>query len=131
MNAKAASPLTILLVEDHEDTRNALAFWFERSGHTILAAHSQKAGLALARKRAFDLLFCDLHLPDGDGAQLMSHLGAEKPFVGIAIGGSGGPDEMARTKAAGFFTHLLKPFTADELDRALADAQRELARRSQ
>src|ERR1044071_10497395 len=105
MNPKPTAPLTILLVEDHEDTRNALAFWFERSGHTILTAHNQKAGLALARKQAFDLLFCDLHLPDGDGAQLMAHLGAERPFVAVAIGGTGGPEDLARTKAAGFFTH--------------------------
>src|ERR1041384_3448999 len=75
------------------------------------------------------LLICDVQLPDGDGRDLLGKLSGEREIVGLAVSGHCGPDDLARTKAAGFFAHLVKPFLASELESLLASAQRELKRR--
>jgi CheY-like chemotaxis protein len=121
-------PMTILLVEDHDDTRHALKDWFERDDHKVLDAPDKETGLALGRKHKFDVLICDLQLTDGDGCELMQALRAEKPVVGIAMSGHCAPADFARSKAAGFLSHLVKPVPPDEMDAALAAARKELTR---
>ena len=123
--------MTILLVDDHDDTRYALKEWFELGGHKVLDAPDKKTGLSLGRKHAFDVLICDLQLSDGDGWELMTALRAEKPIVGIAMSGHCAAADMARSKAAGFLTHLVKPTPSDEMEAALAAAHRELGRTNQ
>ena len=126
----APATLKILVVEDHDDTRQAVTRWFEMEGHTVFSTHNKESGLAIGRKQQFDLLVCDLQLADGDGSQLMSELAAEKSFVGIAVSGHGAPSDLARTKAAGFFLHMIKPFAAEELEAAFLSARQEIQRRS-
>jgi CheY-like chemotaxis protein len=129
-SANHSAPLTILVVEDHDDTRLAMTRWFELGGHTVLAAATHASGLELGRQHAFDLLLCDLQLPDGDGSQLMSALAGEKSFIGIAVSGHGAPADLARTKEAGFFLHMIKPFAAEELEIAFLSARHERDRRA-
>ncbi len=130
MNSTGAPTLKILVVEDHDDTRNAVTRWFELEGHTVFSSPNKATGLALGREHDIDLLVCDLQLTDGDGSQLMQELAAEKSFVGIAVSGHGAPSDLARTRAAGFFLHMIKPFAAEELEAAFQSAQKEIQRRA-
>ena len=79
MNREAQiESMTILLVEDHPDTREAMNGWFKRRGHTVLEACDMKSALGVGRKMPFDLLICDLKLPDGDGWRLDGSRVAER-----------------------------------------------------
>ena len=53
---KAAPLLNVLLVEDHEDSREAIKNWLEWKGWRVFAAGDQKTGLALGLKHPIDLL---------------------------------------------------------------------------
>ena len=121
--------LTILLVEDHEDTREAMKYWLERQGYAVLAANTLKTALALGRKEAFDLLLSDLKLPDGDGWELMRQLRALKPVVGIATSGHCASSDIGKSIECGYVEHLIKPYPVEELTAAISHAQQEISRR--
>jgi CheY-like chemotaxis protein len=111
----------ILLVEDHEDTRETLQRMLVRRGHQVSPAGSLRGARALAETGEFDFVITDLGLPDGDGAELLrafSHT-AQAP-IGIALTGYGMEDDIQRTLAAGFSAHLTKPIDFTELDRLLS-----------
>ena len=72
----------ILLVEDHADTCRAVRRLLELSGCEVASAHSLGQARAICGPGpcGFDLLVCDLQLPDGDGRELMRELrGAARP----------------------------------------------------
>lgn len=127
MNAQTS--LNILLVEDHADSRNAMKRWLEFKGHVVLVAGDKKTACALAAEQPVDLLICDLQLPDGDGCELMKQLSAQKPILGIVSSGHGAQADIAKSKAVGFFDHLVKPYTVEELDAAIARVLQEINRR--
>jgi CheY-like chemotaxis protein len=117
----ASRVFRILLVEDHAPTRETLTRILSRRGHTVLEAASVAEALAIASSQAFDVLVSDIGLPDGDGCELMTTLAAARPeLVGLAISGYGSDEDLRRSMAAGFATHLTKPVEVTLLDRALA-----------
>ena len=125
---KTTSPLTILLVEDHEDTRRAIKRWLEWKGWQVLTAGDQTSALAVGLKQDFDLLLCDLQLPDGNGWELMEKLKAAKPVRGIITSGHCSPSDIAHSKAVGYLEHLVKPYPVEELDALLERVQKQAAR---
>ena len=73
----------------------------------------------LACTHPFDLVISDLGLPDGDGVDLMAQLTKDYGLRGIALSGYGMAADRAKTEAAGFLSHLVKPVDFDQLDRVL------------
>jgi CheY-like chemotaxis protein len=64
----------------------------------------------------------DIGLPDGDGYTLMTELRLAQPdLIGIAISGYGMEEDLYRSRAVGFATHLIKPIQIGDLERVLAD----------
>ena len=114
--------MIILLVEDHPDTRNAIGMWLQMQGHSVVKAHDVKSALAAA-SAPFDLLLCDIGLPDGDGWTLLQTLSKGRSITAVAISGYCSPTDVARSKAAGFVAHLVKPFDCDEFDAAVIGSQ--------
>jgi DNA-binding NarL/FixJ family response regulator len=81
------SPLSVLLVDDHELIRQGLARAFERTADfTVVGeAGSVNEGLALARRHMPQIVVTDVRLPDGTGLDLVRHLRGERPEVGIVV----------------------------------------------
>ena len=63
----------------------------------------------------FDLLICDLGLPDGSGLALLTDLRLRRPLKAIALTGYGTEDDIRNSAAAGFAAHLTKPITLEQL----------------
>ncbi|HEY5743464.1 MAG TPA: response regulator [Terrimicrobiaceae bacterium] len=119
--------LTILLVENHEDTLKYLAKYLEMQGHKVCVARDMASASAAISASRFDVLISDIGLPDGDGWQLIRQLDP-KPF-GIAMSGYGTSADRERSLAAGYRHHLIKPFLPEDLDELLVEAARQLARK--
>lgn len=117
-----AAGLKVLLVEDHEATRDTLVNLLRKRGFTVMPAGSITEALLLARVGTFDLLISDLGLPDGDGCELITALRVNDSVPGIAMTGYGMEADRARTMAAGFVTHLTKPVSVNALDAAIVMA---------
>jgi len=116
----------VLVVDDTEIVRAAVAQVVRRMGHTAVTAASGPDALALVARTVPDLALLDLRMPGMDGVALYealrSQLGARCPPVLIV---SASPaEEVARRvgplgRPAG---HVKKPFALDELVRAITDA---------
>ena len=112
--------LRVLLVEDHEDTAQALAYVLEHEGYTVAVAHSVAQAIAAADAHEIDVVVTDLGLPDGSGLDLMRHLqGRRKPTQAIALTGYGRPEDLDETTRAGFQRHLTKPVDVPTLIAAI------------
>jgi len=79
--------LRLLMVEDHAAFRGALAFMLNR--HPDLKVAAQCGSLAECRSLGgladIDVALLDLHLPDGDGAELIGELHQANPHVKVMV----------------------------------------------
>lgn len=108
---------TILLVDDDEDLREALAeTLLATDRYDVLEAATWHDGKARALDSRFDMAVLDVSLPDGDGRDLarwMRQEGMRQPIV-MLTGNATEADEVAGMKA-GANDYITKPFSADRL----------------
>ncbi len=113
----------VLVVDDDEDHVTMLEVALETAGYTVLTACSRAAAAQVLAERDLDALVSDLTLGDGTALDLLC-APARRPRVAIVLSGLDAPDDIARTREAGFDAHLVKPTGLDELVSVLADGLR-------
>ena len=62
---------TILLIDDSQETREAIGEALRANGYNVIEADSGVGGLEMARKHLPDLILSDIHMPGGDGSTLL------------------------------------------------------------
>jgi PAS domain S-box-containing protein len=115
----AARARHVLLVEDHADSAEALCILLESEGYRVHVATSIADAVARAEGEC-DVLVSDLQLPDGSGHALLQRL--PRPLPAIAVSGHGAPEDVKRSREAGFVDHLVKPVSGDRLLEAIERA---------
>lgn len=115
---EAAPAMTkkVLVVEDHEDTAHMIVRLLEAAGFEAARTATLQGALAACRDGRFDLLLCDITLPDGDGIhlpRLLADVCGGVPMV--ALTGWARDEDAQRCRAAGFAAHLGKPADADAI----------------
>jgi signal transduction histidine kinase len=106
----------ILIVDDHLDTVRGIQVFLEGLGYLVTTAESVGDALRVAASQEFDVMVSDIALPDGKGEDLIRQLrekGHNSP--GIALSGYGAEEDKARSLAAGFEAHLVKPVLPQQL----------------
>ncbi len=116
--------LRLLIVEDHRDTAELLSSLLELRGHHVTIAASVEDALRLANETPFDMVVSDVGLPDATGYDLMRELRTRMPILGIAISGWGRPEDIAKSREAGFSEHLTKPVGLQKLEQAIGRVRR-------
>lgn len=116
----ALRAVSVLIVEDDDDTRHLVASVLERYGARVYAATSAETGRTLASELRPDVILCDLRLPAADGFALMRAIrtaGDERvaSIPAASMTASLQPEERDRALAAGFQMHLQKPIDPEEL----------------
>lgn len=113
----AAPAIRVLLVDDHEDTNRSLSLLLGRRGYKAQAATSLASAEVFWALEPFDVLVCDMNLPDGSGLELLGRLAARPPRLGaIILSGYNTDEDIERSLAAGYKAHLGKPVELDKLD---------------
>jgi len=112
----------ILVVEDHPATAQALKRFLELGDYQVEIAPDMQSALKLAPSFHFDVLVCDLNLPDGTGWDLMKRLCEDRPVRGVAFSAFNEPEHVERSKAAGFLEHVVKGSTPEILVSAIVRA---------
>jgi CheY-like chemotaxis protein len=112
---KSVKPLRILLVEDHRDTRHTLSRLLTYFGHQISVADNTRSALEIMASEKFDVVLCDIGLPDGSGYEVIAQAKQKRPVKAVAITGFGTDEDIRRGKEAGFDFHLVKPVDFHEL----------------
>jgi signal transduction histidine kinase/CheY-like chemotaxis protein len=113
--------LRILLVDDEEEVRQALADMLTTQGHTVVLAGSGPDALGrLEEDSGFDLVVTDLVMPIMTGWELADAAKARQPGlrVGVITGWGDVPDATPATRLAVDFV-LSKPVTLEALDDAV------------
>jgi CheY-like chemotaxis protein len=116
-------PITrVLLVDDNVDALEMLAELLRALGCQTYTAADADSALALAREVYPALALLDIGLPKIDGYELGRRLRAEPGLEGIelvALTGYGQPSDRARSAAANFAGHLVKPVGIEEIREVL------------
>lgn len=123
---KRKKALNILVVENHEDTLQAMKMFLELSGHAVQTAATMTEALACVAENTCELIITDIGLPDGDGWELMRQLQARGPVRAVAMSGYGWKEDLEKSRSAGFIAHLLKPLKITELEAVLRKIELEL-----
>jgi len=114
--------IRVFVVEDHPSTAKALKDFLRVAGFGVEAAMDMASALELAGKISFDVLLCDLNLPDGTGWDLLAKLRKRGPVRAIAFSAFDEPEHIARSEAAGFLQYFVKGNPPEDLLTAIKRA---------
>lgn len=103
---------TILIVEDHDDSRIIYRTALEHAGYRVLEARDAPSGLATALRQLPDLILMDISLPGMDGCEAAGRLKASpqtRHIPVIALTAHAMVADRERAMAAGCDDFLPKP----------------------
>ncbi|MEO8053737.1 MAG: response regulator [Acidobacteriota bacterium] len=112
----------VLVVEDDADSAGALEAILSSEGFETRVAFDGPGALEAARSFRPGVVLLDLGLPGMSGLEVARRLKESARQTGVrlvAMTGHGSPEDIARSRDAGFDRHLVKPVTIDELLRIL------------
>ncbi len=106
----------LLVVDDREDNREALAEALQRSGYTVLVAAGGREAIARISAHAPDLVICDLKMPDVDGMEVLKTArAAPNPPELILLTAFGTVETAVDALKLGAFNYLTKPVNLKDL----------------
>ncbi len=87
---KVQKKYKILIVDDEETICNVLEVFFSRGGHKVQTLNNGAEAIALIKEEYFDLVLCDIAMPDVYGYDVISALNKlnKRPKIGVITGGS-------------------------------------------
>ena len=117
-----------LIVDDEPDIRELLEITLGRMSIQTSAAKDVRSAIDALSSQEFDLCLTDMHLPDGNGIELVRHISADHPGLPVAvITAFGSMDTAIAALKAGAFDFVQKPLDLDQL-RALVETALKLSR---
>jgi two-component system NtrC family response regulator len=113
----------VLIIDDDDLMCATLAKLVQRSGHDAVCATTLQAGRKQAGGHLFDVIFLDVHLPDGNGLDLLTWLEAQSsaPEV-IIITGYGEPNGAELAIKSGAWDYIEKSSSTKQISLALERA---------
>ncbi|HEY3328051.1 MAG TPA: sigma-54 dependent transcriptional regulator [Novimethylophilus sp.] len=116
---------TCLIVDDEADIRELLILTLERMGITADSASCVTEARTLLKNRSYNLCLTDMRLPDGDGLDLVRHIGQHHPGLPVAvITAYGSAENAVAALKAGAFDYLSKPISLKQLRPLIESALR-------
>jgi two-component system CheB/CheR fusion protein len=110
-------------VDDDPAVAQSTAVLLRLEGHEVATAASGPEALALAADFRPQVALLDIGLKGMDGYELAGRLRRESggaPPLLVAVSGYGHEAALARSRAAGFDLHLVKPVPPEDLSAVLA-----------
>ena len=124
--AAALHGLRVLVIDDDATIREVAGEILATLGASVLTATSSSDALQAIERSPFDVILCDIAMPDTDGYDFMRRLreldtarGGTTPA--IAFTALAGDEDRLRSLAAGFQLHLSKPIDVDRLTASLLE----------
>jgi CheY-like chemotaxis protein len=112
---------SILVVEDHFDTRTVLEAVLSSWGYAVQSASTGAEALEALSKSPFDVILCDIGLPDQTGWEVMKKVRkVDKKIRAVALTSYSSPVDRELSRAAGFNFHLAKPPDTDRLQSVIS-----------
>ncbi len=102
--------MKVLVIDDERFVRNSMIEILEDEGHTVETAEDGAQGVEMADKEKYDVIFCDVKMPNLSGEEVLDTLrekGIETPV--IMLSGHGDIETAVECIKKGAFDFLPKP----------------------
>ena len=117
-----SSGLKVLVIDDSNTIRRSAEIFLKQGGHEVLLAEDGFDALAKVNDHKPHLIFCDILMPRLDGYQTCAIIKRNTGFAGVPVvmlSSKDGVFDKARGRMVGSQDFLTKPFTKDQLLRAV------------
>lgn len=118
-----ADPLSVLVVEDDDWSRDVLENILKDMGATVFSATDGKEGLQRFQEHSLDLVLTDIRMPGMDGVTLMQRIresaSEQQPPI-VAVTASTLDHERSQLLQQGFTQVIGKPYRLDEIYQCLS-----------
>ena len=123
LQALIATPATrVLVIDDSNTIRRSAEIFLRQGGHEVVLAEDGFDALAKVNDHAPQLIFCDILMPRLDGYQTCAIIKRNPKFAHVPVimlSSKDGLFDKARGRMVGSEDYLTKPFTKDQLLRAV------------
>ena len=114
----------ILIIDDERAIRRALREILEFEGFEVDEAEHGKEGVDKASNKLYDVIFCDIKMPQMDGMEVLSALNTAKVDAPvIMISGHGNIDTAVQAIKSGAFDFIEKPLDLNRILITLRNAK--------
>lgn len=116
------STLKILVVDDSNTIRRSAEIFLKTGKHEVVLAEDGFDALAKVSDYHPDLIFCDILMPRLDGYQTCAIIKRNARFANVPVvmlSSKDGVFDKARGRMVGAQDYLTKPFTKDQLLKAV------------
>lgn len=121
----AATPTSVLVVDDEDSIRQALERFVTRLGYRAVMARDGVTALERVAQNRFDLMLCDVRMPGVSGVELVPKVLERDPDVAILmLTAVDEPRTAVECLKLGAYDYLIKPVDLDELELAMRTALR-------
>ena len=122
--APANAPgVKVLVIDDSNTIRRSAEIFLKQGGYQVLLAEDGFDALAKVNDHEPDLIFCDILMPRLDGYQTCAIIKRNPRFAQVPVimlSSKDGVFDKARGRMVGSEDYLTKPFTKEQLLRAVA-----------
>ncbi|HEY8973809.1 MAG TPA: response regulator [Burkholderiaceae bacterium] len=121
--APASPSVRVLVIDDSNTIRRSAEIFLRQGGHEVVLAEDGFDALAKVNDHTPDLIFCDILMPRLDGYQTCAIIKRNPRFAAVPVimlSSKDGVFDKARGRMVGSEDYLTKPFTKEQLLRAVA-----------
>ncbi len=119
----AAPGVRVLVIDDSNTIRRSAEIFLAQGGHEVVLAEDGFDALAKVSDHTPTLIFCDILMPRLDGYQTCAIIKRNPRFAHVPVimlSSKDGLFDKARGRMVGAEDYLTKPFTKEQLLRAVA-----------
>jgi two-component system response regulator AtoC len=113
----------LLIIDDEDNMRHMLSSMLTRLGYAVETAANGLRGLEMLAGKVFDVVLCDIRMPEMDGMEFLRRVSEEGISTTIIMMSAFGTVETAlEAMRRGAYDYISKPFKADEIELTLRKA---------
>ncbi len=119
--------IKVLVIDDSNTIRRSAEIFLKQGGYDVLLAEDGFDALSKVNDHDPDLIFCDILMPRLDGYQTCAIIKRNTKFAGVPVimlSSKDGLFDKARGRMVGSEAYLTKPFTKDQLLKAVEQHRR-------
>lgn len=110
----------ILLLEDEESVNRGIAFSLEKEGYEVTACENLKEARLCFCQNSFELVLCDINLPDGNGRDFIKWIRSSSNIHIICLTALDQELDQVMAYEAGADDYITKPFSLSVLKLKIA-----------
>ena len=130
VNPDAPASRKVLVIDDSNTIRRSAEIFLKQGGYEVVLAEDGFDALSKVNDHAPDVIFCDILMPRLDGYQTCAIIKRNPRFARVPVimlSSKDGLFDKARGRMVGSEEYLTKPFTKEQLLRAVEAFRRHAA----